>query len=294
MPNSSVTPNRSLTAALTTVALLLTGAIALWTAMSGLRFVLRGASPILERGVVAFVTGVLGVMLAVGVARVRHDLKASDFGLELSRRGAWEVVVGAVFWSALAVAAVGLALALGVVRLEFSSPGPSIVSIVLGQALLVFMLEALPEELLFRGVVLSVLRDHLASWSNTLVQAATFTVFAAALGFASTWIFDGRGVLPDMDRLILFYTMGVTLALVRFWRGSVWTCVGFHLAFQTVAQLFLTGRLGFVGGSGPEDLATIAILFWAGPIVTGGLGLSLVLVRGRHGTTSSRTAPRVG
>src|SRR5690606_34896672 len=93
----------------------------------------------------------------------------------------------------------------------------------------VLLSEAIPEELVFRGYVFSVLQERLGGWATILVQTVLFTAVALLL----------RGYTGIVD-LSLFAGMGVALGYLRLVTGTVWTAVGFHTAFQTGSQLVLS------------------------------------------------------
>jgi hypothetical protein len=62
--------------------------------------------------------------------------------------------------------------------------------------------------------------------------------WAAALGQAA--LFTGAGVISGAaatpDRVLLFAMFSLTLGCLRALTGTVWVTMGFHLAFQVVAQ----------------------------------------------------------
>lgn len=85
----------------------------------------------------------------------------------------------------------------------------------------------------------------------------------------------------DLERFILFFTMGSPLGFLRFWKDSLWVCIGFHWAFQTISQLMLTNRLGVLEPGVPSDMEVIGILFWFFPIVVGGGVVTWLVARSR-------------
>lgn len=135
--------------------------------------------------------------------------------------------------------------------------------------LLAAALEAVPEELALRGGVFGGLRAHLPGWLAGLVTTAAFVIApaasiwtTAALGRwlevgvpAATFAPDGQ---DPVSYAALLAGFGVVLLLVRAVTGSVWACVGFHLAFLVVNRLLL-GDVGTTGlalrtGEGAEVL----------------------------------------
>lgn len=92
--------------------------------------------------------------------------------------------------------------------------------------LLVFLYEALPEELIFRGYFYRNLNTAVSKWKAVLFQSIVFVAFALVIGAATT-----------IDRIIFFFAIGIVIGMVRVITRNVWSAVGFHLAFQTFQQL---------------------------------------------------------
>lgn len=105
------------------------------------------------------------------------------------------------------------------------SPAEAVLS-VLALAVLVFLYEALPEELVFRGYLYRNLATALPRWAAVLAQAALFTLFGVAAGAAGS-----------VDRVVLFFAFACVQGIIRAVTDTLWVPVGFHLAFQTAEQL---------------------------------------------------------
>ena len=90
---------------------------------------------------------------------------------------------------------------------------------------LVFLSEALPEELIFRGYIQSRLTGLVGPWGGVLIQAALFTGFAVLIGAA-----------PDVMQIGFIAAFGVALGMLRAATGTLWAPIGFHLVFMTVQQ----------------------------------------------------------
>lgn len=152
--------------------------------------------------------------------------------------GAWPSFLAGVA-AFMLPSAIGTAVALSAGWLRLSSR----VSLIDGIAwvtllvALVFVFEAFPEELIFRGYIFRNLAAEMPPWLALIGQALLFTVFGTAL-----WVIaEGWGVLAE--RFGLFLSMAVVIGILRVTTGSVWTCIGFHLAFQVVAQSLLGARV---------------------------------------------------
>jgi membrane protease YdiL (CAAX protease family) len=165
-------------------------------------------------------------------------------------------VIGATTWLLLASASFTAFVLLGA-SFEIAVPPAEFWAIVGLVLVAVLLAEALPEELAFRGYVTRVLGERLRGWWIIITQAALFT--------ATAWMLRGMLSLSDLS---LFIAMGIGLGYLRLVTGSVWVVVGFHMAFQTGAQLLLTHEVIEFGGSPLQaTLGTGAIPFGVSVII---------------------------
>ena len=187
-------------------------------------------------------------------------------GLRLtSLRVGWRAALfGAVFWLVAAGLGLTLTLALGWARITVSTPDAGIIFLALYLPLLVFLYEALPEELIFRGYFYRNLATRFSLWLAVVLQAILFTLFGAAIGAAGS-----------VDRVILFFTFSVVLGILRVVTGDLWASIGFHFAFQWVTQFYsAAARQGSLQVEGLEAQATLdLVVFWFFPIVLGSVAL---------------------
>ncbi len=238
----------------------------------------------------------VGALVTGGIVLLcrREGRTLSGIGLT-PLAGAWKpFLLGAGFW--LALAAVGLiaGLGTGAFSLVFTAPDPALLGALALQIVIVFLYEALPEETAFRGYALSNLMDAVGTWAGVAIQAIVFML----AGFAIVALMGLLGFEPGwaitLDRAILLLTFGVTLALFRLWTGSLWAAIGFHLAFQTVMQLFFAGRLIGLQPASPADAETAAIILWFFAIVIGGvIALTGLFVDKRRREAGWRKPPRI-
>jgi uncharacterized protein len=178
----------------------------------------------------ALLATVLTVPLVV-LAR-RHLDKRSLAGLGLTPfRTAWRsFLLGMGCYLLPAGAGLGAALAFGWVELSLTTSIGNLVFLLLSLAVLVFLYEALPEELAFRGYLYRNLSASFSRWLAVGGQAILFCLWAVAIGAA-----------PGLERVLIFFFIAVVLGSIRAITGDLWACIGFHLAFQTVQQLFAGG-----------------------------------------------------
>ena len=196
---------------------------------------------------------VCGLTVAMVYLARKHLDKRPWAGLGLGpvRSAGRPFLIGMVAFLVPSAVGLGVALVTGWVEL---TPQVSMVEILSWVALLVvlvFVFEALPEELIFRGYLQRNLMTAMSPWMAAAVQALMFTVFGTALWVVS----EGWGVLAE--RGILFLGVGFVLGLLRIQTGSVWTPIGFHLAFQVVAQNVLSER--FVTNNEPGLMAAAMV-----------------------------------
>ncbi|MEH1166034.1 CPBP family intramembrane glutamic endopeptidase [Micromonospora sp. CPCC 205539] len=181
----------------------------------------------------AIVTTALVVPLVVVARRLLDRRPWAGLGLPSLRTGWRHLLLGMACW--LIPAAVGFALCLGFdwVEIGLRTSVGDVVRVAALLVVLVFLYEALPEELIFRGYLHRNLATRLSAWQAVLGQAVLFTLFGFLVGAATS-----------LDRLAIFFVFALVLGGFRVATGDIWAGIGFHLAFQTVAQL--VGDIGAV------------------------------------------------
>lgn len=115
----------------------------------------------------------------------------------------------------------------GWTKVNFQSSFGELLVAVIVLVILVFMFEALPEELIFRGYFYRNLNNSLSKWRAVLTQSVLFVLFALIIGAA-----------PSIDRIVFFLAIAIVIGMIRVITENVWSAVGFHLAFQTMQQMF--------------------------------------------------------
>lgn len=193
-----------------------------------------------------------GLVLSIAVVvmvSVRARRAAAESGLEFGatriKSAGRGLLMGAAIWLVPAGICFTALTFLGA-PLTIDAPLGKVLSVGFLVFMAVLLSEAVPEELVFRGQLMSVLSEKLQGWWVIVVQAGLFTAFAVML----------RGWTGVAD-FSLFLGMGIGLGYMRAVAGSVWTTVGFHAVFQTGSQLFLTHEVATFAGS--EAAAMIAL-----------------------------------
>lgn len=226
------------------------------------------------RAIESLLGGALGVGLVVVACRVLDRRTLSSIGFGLTRRDLAAFGVGVALWTALA--AVGLLVGAmgGGFNVELGPPTWQMAAWILLQIFLVFVYEALPEELAIRGYIYTNLAERMSRWMAVLLQATLFMLWAFALVGLLQLLGVGGGWSINIDRAVLFLTLGVSLALVRLWTESLWGSIGYHLAFQVGMGLLSLDRLTVVRVPA-ADIGSVGIVLWFFGIVLGG-GVALI------------------
>ncbi|GAA3993820.1 CPBP family intramembrane metalloprotease [Thermobifida alba] len=246
------------------LAVVMTGSLVIWLGMSYLSEHVYGGLPQLARHALnAAVVAGLAVPLVVAA---RHLLdRRSWSGLRLTgiRAGWWPFTVGALSWLVPGLAGIALCVALGWAHIDVRATPLELLRALLLLTVLVFVFEAFPEELVFRGYLQRNLDAAMPPWAAVAVQALLFSLFGTVLWVVSA----GWGALAE--RAPLFLGMGVVLGCLRVITANVWGCVGYHLAFQVVAQLLLTGHYAEVAIGGADVLVPVVFgsAFVLGPTI---------------------------
>ncbi|RVX46733.1 hypothetical protein EDD27_9634 [Nonomuraea polychroma] len=200
----------------------MTAAWRIATALAAYAIVLLlGRAAVAELGTppaaVALGVAVLIALTIAVLARKADGRGLRELGLPSPRAGWPMAVAGLLAWVLPAGAALAVAAALGIRPIAVATAGALLL-------VPVSLLNVLAEELVFRGYVIAVLADRVRGWTIILGQAAVYTAFGMAL--------SGWETVPQL------LGVAVGLGYVRMLTGSVWACMGFHLAFQTVTQVF--------------------------------------------------------
>jgi membrane protease YdiL (CAAX protease family) len=252
---------------ITAFALLAGGTMVLF---GGVLYTLLAGTPVVGWSRLARFPLDMWIQLACVVASTRvtaHFFGIRDvwqlIGLDRTAMRAKPVAIGAVTGLAIVIVPALVFLVTGIAHFEASASADSALFVTWG-ALALLIPAALSEELLFRGYLLSTLRESAGDWSAILITSALFGL-AHALN-------PGASVFSVLAVAIA----GVFLALVRLGTGSLWAAFGAHLAvnaaqlvilhapvsglpFDTpVYRFIVTGPAWLTGGSwGPEGGAAV-------------------------------------
>jgi hypothetical protein len=228
--------------------------LAIWLTLHSLRHWMYGDGYTLSGHIQsALLATLLAVPMVMTVRRWLDGGTLAGLGLPLSLKAAAKPFAIGVL-SFLAPLVMGLAVVLGfgwTTITPVAAPG-EILAFVPLLVVLVFLYEALPEELAFRGYLYWALAERHSRILAVIGQALLFGLWGTIL-----WAIR-LDTLP-FDRLMLFTSIGFVLGLVRVVTGSVWASIGLHTAFQTVAQLLLNEERGHFAITGTDTLEIVAL-----------------------------------
>ncbi|MCR6662194.1 MAG: CPBP family intramembrane metalloprotease [Luteimonas sp.] len=265
-------PSRPSTAGLLLrVAAVLLACIAIWKIGMAL---LPGMSTPAQR----LLAGTIITALACGTLAMalRMDrLDASLLGLGRIRDVLIGAFAGAGLWLLTALPATVLLLWLGLASVQLASDWPSALATLAILIPAVLLIEAIPEELLFRGYLQGTLARRLSPWLSVIAQAVLFVSFAWAIGATAApgqWSF-----LPGF---------ALILGGLRLLGGNLGWPIGFHAALMIATQWLLAHGHFSVGNA----MVIQAIAFVALPSAVYGVVLS-IRAAGKAGRACADAAP---
>lgn len=249
-------------------------AVAIWCGVSELAALLFGPDYSAASHAFRAVATMLVVVATVFVlTRVGAAVGVPPSGLRPDRHALPAAGLGALGYVVPFALAAAILLSMSVATVALNGTPLDALAQVAAVLVLVLLYEAVPEELLFRGVIFATLRRHLPSWATVLIQAALFCLFGFLIGAAAT-----------PDRLLLLALFSLALGVVRAATGSVFAAIGFHAAFQTVTQPVLGAQWTAITLDDPERwFADVA--YGLAPLVLGPV-LVVLVVRRRRRTAS--------
>ncbi|SER55661.1 hypothetical protein SAMN04487944_10637 [Gracilibacillus ureilyticus] len=136
------------------------------------------------------------------------------------------VTLGIAIWLIPALIGTLLLQTIGLVDIGLQSGWGEIIGNLLFLFLAVFLIEALPEELIFRGYIFSQLQKLFPDNVVILLQVMLFTLFAYLIGS-----------IYSLEQLMFIPGFAFILGYFRAISKNIWVPIGFHLAIMTGTQL---------------------------------------------------------
>ncbi|MFJ8514539.1 CPBP family intramembrane glutamic endopeptidase [Lysinibacillus xylanilyticus] len=146
--------------------------------------------------------------------------------------------------------------------------------------LFAFFYEALPEEIGLRGMLYDVLRYKFVTWLSVLLQTLLFVSVTIAVGQIQVLVGLAPGVSINIFYIILIFCFGICLQLLRLWTGSLWTSIGFHLAYLEIMRFAISPHQYGVPPiiTYHESVPGIGALISICMMIIGGIIVSLVIL----------------
>jgi hypothetical protein len=174
--------------------------------------------------------------------------RSSLRSMGVTRPGYALLGAGVTLLSAAIVFGAGTALG----WLRWGTPDwPQLALFLLTNTVIAFLLEAMPEELAFRGYVFANLPRRIAfvgTLALFMCAALTSNLVHRLIDRSHPLTFAPPGEDP-VAYAVLMAVFGTALLVARISTGSIWTGVGLHLAFLTVNRVVLFGDARGAGWS---------------------------------------------
>ncbi|MBD9369175.1 CPBP family intramembrane glutamic endopeptidase [Xanthomonas sp. XNM01] len=226
---------------------------------------------VLAAGALALVAGLLH----------RDRIPWSRIGMAGAAASARAFALGLCLWLLPAAAGMALCLGLGIAQIAPLAPFAEIWPRLALLMLAVFLTEALPEEVIWRGYLQGLFGSRMPQWAALLLQALAFVGFAYEIG-----------ALHDARQWMFLPGFALILGGLRAMSGTPWTAIGFHTAMMAATQL-LTGQQTPFAVQGMQTLQFLAFILL--PSASAGVVLGLLHPHFRWGALgpawTARTTP---
>ena len=207
------------------VVVLVTGTI-IWNFIAYLSdmFMGDGYSP-LNHFIIAMTTTISTVIL-IKVALKIDKISWNQLGSSTIKANIFSFLQGFFLWTIPASIGLFICLMLGWVEIQVHTDLKHLLLSILILFITIFFIEALPEELIFRGYVYRYLNALFPHWGTIILQTLLFSLFAYFIG-----------AIYSVEQLQFIPGFAIILGVFRAISGSVWTSIGFHVAIMTAFQI---------------------------------------------------------
>lgn len=207
------------------VAVLVPGII-IWNFISYLSETFMGEEyDALYHFIIASITTVLTLLLLKVLLKI-DEISWKNLGQSTFKTNVFSFLLGFFLWTIPAMIGLLIFLLFGWVEITIHTDFNLLLLSILFLFITVFLIEALPEELIFRGYLYRHLNALFPHWSTIILQAALFTLFAYFIG-----------AIYSVEQLQFIPGFAIILGVFRAISGSVWTSIGFHAAIMTAIQI---------------------------------------------------------
>lgn len=210
---------------------------------------------------IALLTTLLTVALLEFARRIDR-ISWKHLGLASFRTNSLSFFLGFFLWTIPASIGLFICSMLGWVELTLHTDFARLLISIFILFITVFLMEALPEEFIFRGYIYRYLNVSFPHWFTVILQSLLFSLFAYLIG--AMYSIEQIQFLPGFA-FIMGYFRAVS--------GNVWTSIGFHVAIMTATQI-LSPLHGYFDVSGLFTLRFFAFILL--PSTIGAIALAFI------------------
>lgn len=180
---------------------------------------------LLSHFIIALITTILTVTL-LHVALKIDEISWNQHRQSTVRTNIISLLLGIFLWVIPASIGLFICLMFGWVELKVHTDLGYLLLSIFILFIIVFLMEALPEEFVFRGYIYRILNALFPHWGTVFLQALLFSLFAYFIG-----------AMYSVEQLQFIPGFAVILGVLRAISGNVWTSIGFHAAIMTATQI---------------------------------------------------------
>ncbi|MCY9235721.1 CPBP family intramembrane metalloprotease [Bacillus spizizenii] len=193
-----------------------------------------GASKLLQQGIQAGLVTLITVPLLYILFKRFSSRPFYSIGLS----GWRQTIMGAMYVIVLSASGFAIAHFFGWIKVTQFHFSAHLVTVLLLNMMIAFFYEAFPEELTFRGTMYYALNRRFNCFIALLLQPILF-VLAPLTVSGLQYIAGIESPAITLDYIVLLLSFGFILQLLRIATGSLWTSIGFHLAFLENSRFFV-------------------------------------------------------
>lgn len=175
--------------------------------------------------IMALVIAILSFIL-INTARKKDKISWKQIGMSRLRTNTISFLVGTATWAIPASIGLVISLMAGWAEITITTDLSKLILSVVILYIIIFLVEAFPEELIFRGYIYSYLNTLFPHWLVLIMQTLIFTLFAYFIG-----------AMYSFEQIMFIPGFGFMLGYFRAKSGNVWTTIGFHAAIMTASQI---------------------------------------------------------
>ena len=142
--------------------------------------------------------------------------------------------------------------------------------------LVVFLFEAFPEEIIFRGVIFGKLAAKYNKWKSSIITVALFVLFPIFVFPIQKLFMSGPIVIGGNEGITIGYLIYMTIfgfftAGLRVFTKNIWTSIGFHLLFVSMNHLMGIHNKGLIVITDYSNELSIQLIFLVSLILMGSI-----------------------